>query len=167
MHVALREGDDDPGFLEAAVDFQVQCGLHRPHVIDVVDIETADHVQGVVAKITENNGRSRVSQNPLVIGDRFSEDLERQRGVAAVGNTHRQCQSQPGIGQRPVKQAPGDDFLVGYYQFLVVPVAYGRRPNTNPGDDAILVTHRNNVTDTDRPFEQDDQATNEVGNYFL
>jgi hypothetical protein len=33
-----------------------------------------------------------------VVGNRFSQDLERKRGIAAVGDTHRQSGSQSGIG---------------------------------------------------------------------
>ena len=91
------------------------------------------------------------------------QDLHRPVDVAAVGDTHVDQDSGPGIGQGPVQQASGDQLLVRDQELFLLEVADGRGPDADALDPARGVTDRNEIADPHRPLEQDDQTADEIG----
>ena len=72
-----------------------------------------------------------------------------------------------GIGQRPVNKLLGDKGLVWHDDLFAVPVGNRGRTRVDPRNTAGQVADRHGITNTNRLFEQDNQARDKVGKNLL
>ncbi|MCY1544236.1 hypothetical protein D9M68_801000 [compost metagenome] len=93
--------------------------------------------------------------------------LARQRQVGLVG--HADLDDHPGnrVVERPVDQLVGDEGLVRHDDFFAIEIGDGGGADTDLADRAGQVADGHHIADAHRPFEQDDQAGDEVGENLL
>ncbi len=77
-------------------------------------------IQAAVRELVEHHAGRWLLQYPLILMRQLEEHVHRLIDVATVGDTH--LDQDPGrrIGQRPVQQSSGDQFLVRDQEFLLL-----------------------------------------------
>ena len=167
MDIALREGDTDAGRAELVVDGLVQFAGDSEAVVQALQVAAQHESQRIVVKALEIDQRRRIGEYTRILRGGLAEQLQGLARVAAVFGADRDDDAIDLIGQGPVEQPAGDELFVRYEQFLLVPVTNGGSADLDPGDDARGVADGDDVADSYRTLEQDDQAADEVGDDLL
>ena len=153
MDIALRKSDHNARGAECIVDGLMQFRGNRKAVFQTVKITAQHQPQGVVVKALEVDQRCRIFQHAWILAGDLGEQLQRFACIAAVFDANGNHDPVELVGQCPVEQSAGDEFLVRNQQLLFIPIAYSGGADFDLADDAGRVTNGDDVTDPHRTLE--------------
>ena len=136
-------------------------------MVDATDEHAQFEIERAVAETEEQHDRRRCLQYLFVGFGDIEHDLLGARDIAAIGDPDLDHKAGDLAGQRPVLDRSGDEGLVRHQHFEVVRIGDRDRADLDPRDRADRIADGDQVTDTDRAFEQDDDARDKVGDDFL
>jgi hypothetical protein len=167
MHIALRERNGNACLAEFVVNDLVEFVQHRYPVIDAVDKDPQFEIKAVVTKTEKYGLRLRVFEDQWIGSGGLEHQFLGQDGVRTVSDPDWNPYPDNVVRKGPVDQAAGNEFLVGYDEFLAIPIQDGCGPNSNAGDGSADISNGDGITDSKRTLKKDDQAADEIGNDLL
>jgi len=132
MHIDLGERNNNSGFSECIIDFQVQITEQVSALFNVIEKIPCDQIQRVIAKLPEKDVRFGFVEYHFMVCQYVFQDGHRLAYVTAIGNADLQTHPDVGITQGPVQQAAGDKFLVGNQQFFSIKITDRGGPDLDP-----------------------------------